>query len=215
MADNMFDDVDDILTDDLSDDDKSFNEAELQDIMSEIEDLEKEFVNAEPHSKNLAEKIEADEIAQMSKRTSLDEVLTVKSQNVKDVMDTNFSEEMSSEEENEVEEEMDLGDIVDAQEIAPIKTQILPFEKVTPKFKSKDPEVTLDVKGQMSLNLDFKVGSESAKLSIDPLKGLSVTVSGVEIIIDDVTGCTVTMNNGMKFTIPLSSDEKSLKKKTA
>ena len=44
MAD-MFDDVDEILSDaEMHDDDeKSFNESELQDIMSEIEDLEKEF----------------------------------------------------------------------------------------------------------------------------------------------------------------------------
>jgi len=67
----------------------------------------------------------------------------------------------------------------------------------------------------MSLNLGFKVGAENAMLVIDPVKGLSVTMSGVELVLNHEEGCKVTMANGVKFTIPLTSPESSLKKKSA
>jgi hypothetical protein len=207
MADNLFDDVDDILGEEgveASADEKSFNEAELQDIMSEIEDLEKEFSsddNSLVKSKLSPESLQS-ELAEL---------------NEEDFEDLDVTDAVEA-----LESQMSVEQIETSEEIkapvstAPAKSTVLPFEKNQAGYMSKkNPEVTFEAQGQMTLALDFKVGQDNAKLTIDPVKGLSVAVSGVEIIIDDVSGCTVTMENGMTFTIPLSTAGKSLKKKAA
>lgn len=185
MDDNIFDDVDAILDEEsTSTEDKNFNDSELQDIMSEIENLEKEFV-VETSPMSLQEKIDAE----LDREMSTAQVETV----VEAVRET--------------------------PKEAPIKT-VLTFEKpmavvpvATPASTSS--EVSFAAHGQMSFNLDFKVGQDTAKLVVDPLKGLIVTISGVELCINEDSGCTVSMENGMTFTIPLSSQNKSLKKKAA
>lgn len=176
MGDNIFDDVDDILNGDMSDEDKSFNESELQDIMSEIEDLEKEFVTDESPVMSLQDKIEAELLSETQK----EEITT------------------------------------SAKPVGETKAEILNFAKTpSPLSTPGTNDVAFEARGTMSLSLDFKVGTETAKLCIDPSKGLTVTVAGVELCIDEESGCTVKMDNGMKFTIPLSSAEKSLKKKAS
>ena len=165
---DIFDDADKILTDSLEDD-KNFNESELQDIMSEIEDLEKEF--------------------ETESTTTLQEEI-------------------------DAELEMELAESAVEIAVTP-EAEVLAFEKAPAAIISSPtkPSVSFAAEGQMSLNLDFKVGTETAKLFIDPVKGLIVTLSGVELCINEDTGCTVSMENGTKFTIPLSSQDKSLKKK--
>jgi hypothetical protein len=179
MAD-IFDDVNETLGDDSmqEEDEKSFNESELQDIMSEIEDLEKEFETSESPAVSNPPPI--------SPKTS----------------------EESLQEKIERELEESLSAKVSA------KSDILSFDKM-PSGMSLKNEVAFAARGPMSLNLDFNIGHESAKLCIDPLKGLVVTLSGVQLCINEEEGCIVTMENGMKFTIPLSSWEKQPKKKSA
>jgi hypothetical protein len=194
MAYNILDDVNEILG--VSDEDKSFNESELQDIMSEIEDLEKEFdTTSEVPPMSLQEKIDA-ELAMELEEIAAAQVVT---------------EEINEDEFSAMEEDA----------VAP-KTQILPFEKIktivatAPTFTATSKsEVSFAAQGQMTLSLDFMVGSEIAKLSVDPVKGLIVTLSGVELCINEDSGCTVSMENGMKFTIPLASHLVSTKKKSA
>jgi hypothetical protein len=199
--DDIFDDVDSILDEGAASDEETanFNEAELHDIMSEIEDLEKEF-EAEETPMSLQEKIDA-ELAMELEELNAVEVVEVDAVAV-------AMEEMKEIQSN---------------------AQVLAFEKVTPVVApmvatsthtvstpaSSSSGVSFQAQGQMSLNLDFMVGQESAKLVIDPVKGLVVTLSGVELCINEDSGCTVSMDNGMKFTIPLSSQVNSLKKKSA
>ena len=75
--------------------------------------------------------------------------------------------------------------------------------------------VMVEAQGQMNLNLAFKIGEETAKLTIDPVKGLIVTMSGVELCINENDGCKVTMDSGVKFIIPLTTADTALKKKSA
>ena len=176
--DDIFDEVDSILNEGGSVDEEAanFNESELHDIMSEIDDLEKEF--------------EA-EVAPMSLQEKIDAELTME-----------LEELDADEDKSEIEE----------------KAQVINFDKtppVTASTVSKPSGVSFQAKGQMSLNLDFMVGHETAELVIDPEKGLTISLSGVEICINEDSGCTVEMENGMKFTIPLSSPKNSLKKKSA
>lgn len=200
--DDIFDDVDSILDEGAASDEETanFNEAELHDIMSEIEDLEKEF-EAEAKPMSLQEKIDA-ELAMELEELNAVEVAEVDAVAV-------AMEEMKEIQAN---------------------AQVLAFEKVTPVVapmlatsthtvstpaSSSSSGVSFQAQGQMSLNLDFMVGQETAKLTIDPVKGLMITMSGVELCINEDSGCTVAMDNGMKFTIPLSSQVNSLKKKSA
>lgn len=202
--DDIFDDVDSILDGETGSDEETanFNEAELHDIMSEIEDLEKEF-EAEETPMSLQEKIDAELAMELAE---LDAVEVVEVDAVAVAM-----EEMKEIQAN---------------------AQVLAFEKVTPvapvmaatpthtttsssTTANSGSGVSFQAQGQMSLNLDFMVGQETAKLVIDPVKGLVVTLAGVELCINEDSGCTVAMDNGMKFTIPLSSQVNSLKKKSA
>lgn len=175
---DIFDEVDDILsevetdtaeleTSDLTD--KSFNESELQDIMAEIENLEKEFET---------EMLPAPKV----------------------VKQTNLQKEIDHE------LEMSLS--------VPVETtpKVLSFEKKTTSLNS---EISFAAQGQMNLNLSFKIGEENAKLTIDPVKGLVVTMTGVELCLNQESGCKVTMDSGVTFTIPLTSPESALKKKSA
>ena len=172
--DDIFDEVDSILNEGDSSEEETtnFNESELQDIMSEIDDLEKEF-EIDEHPMSLQDKIDAE--------------LAIELEEFK-------------------------------EEAVHAKAKVMTFEKATPLSPStigSKSGVSFQATGQMSLNLDFMIGQETAKLVIDPIKGMIITLSGVELCINEDSGCTVEMDNGMKFTIPLSSQANSLKKKSA
>lgn len=204
MAD-IFDEVDDILADvDASVDqapgseasDSNFNESELQDIMAEIESLEKDF-EAEPAEEEAVIEVEA-------KKTNLQEEI-----------------------ERELEMSLQSGEVTKEEVQASVVTQtvaetptptptVLAFEKKSqPVPSTVAPEISFEATGAMNLNLGFKIGEETAKLSIDPVKGMMVTMNGVELCINQEIGCTVTMENGVTFTIPLTSTNSTTKKKSA
>ena len=194
---DIFDEVDDILNDTeiensgdeaLDSAENNFNEAELHNIMAEIESLEKEFETdtfIEP--KVIAQKPEKNQ-----KQTDLQTEIDQELQMALEMKDTVKSIPISSEK-------------------IPTKTnsKVLTFEK------KSSPEISFEAHGQMNLNLAFKIGDESATLSIDPVKGLTVTMAGVELCINEIDGCKVSMDSGVKFIIPLTSSEASLKKKSA
>lgn len=195
MADNFVDDgLDEVLN--VSDEDKGFNDSELQDIMSEIENLEKEFdTSVEDTSMSLQDKIDAELDMELEEIASA-EIMS------EEINDDDFSA---------------MDEVINEP-----KSQVLSFEKAKPEIiatpvvnTTAKSEVSFSAHGQMTLALDFMVGSEIAKLSVDPIKGLIVTLSGVELCINEDSGCTVSMENGMKFTIPLASQSISTKKKSA
>ena len=181
---DIFDEVDEILNevesvtsakDDADLVENNFNESELEDIMAEIEGLEKEFEN---------------EVIPESKISSTPVFKEVKQTNLQ----------------NEIDRELELSLKMRDEALAP---KVLSLE---PKASS---EISFEAHGQMKLHLDFKIGEESAKLSIDPIKGLMITMSGAELCINQADGCKVTTDSGVKFTIPLTSPQFDLKKKSA
>lgn len=205
---DIFDEVDEILNEidgefdasemtdtedypEAMEDDKSFNESELMDIMAEIEGLEQEFETAE-------------------------EVVAVAKPVVPAVAQTELQ--------NEIDRELEMSFVEkEEEELAQAAPAVLTFEKkptvqatqavvAAPMASS---EISFEAHGQMNLNLGFKIGEENAKLTIDPVRGMVVTMSGVELRINHEDGCIVTMENGVKFTIPLTSSESNLKKKSA
>lgn len=198
--DDIFDDVDSILDGEVSSEEETtnFNESELHDIMSEIEDLEKEF-EVEDVPMTLQEKIDAELAMELEEAAEASTVVEAES-----------IVEPIAETEPIVEEVGAKAQVLDFEKVAPIAV-------ITPTTTSTNTSsgVSFAAHGQMSLNLDFMVGQETAKLTIDPVKGLVVTLSGVELCISEDSGCTVSMENGMKFTIPLATPVNSLKKKSA
>lgn len=206
---DIFDEVDEILNEidgefdasemteaedypEAMEDDKSFNESELMDIMAEIEGLEQDFV--------AAEEVVAKPMVAVVAKTEL---------------------------QNEIDRELEMSLVEkEEEELAQATPAVLTFEKKTTAQPTQavaaavatpaaSSEISFEAHGQMNLNLGFKIGEESAKLTIDPVRGMIVTMSGVELRINQEDGCIVTMENGVKFTIPLTSSESNLKKKSA
>ena len=200
---DIFDEVDDILSDvestnleSASSDqaEKNFNETELKDIMAEIESLEKEF--------------ESEAMVRPKLNT-----------------ENQFTSPEHTEIQSDIDREMDMSlamqkiendEFMSSVEGSP---SILPFEKKIFSSSTTSPsggsEISFEAQGQMNLNLGFKIGEETVKLFIDPIKGLLVTMAGVELCINQEDGCKVTMESGVKFTIPLTSSESAFKKKSA
>jgi hypothetical protein len=205
---DIFDEVDEILADvDVNADDSviaeadsNFNESELQDIMAEIESLEKEFEG---------------ESVETMEATAEPIVVPVKKTALQEEIEREIEMSMEVSDEKKVDMVMDIADEPIVTPVAPVQEpKVLAFEKKsTPSVSGS--EISFEATGSMTLNLGFKVGNESAKLTIDPVKGLLVTMNGVELCISSEEGCKVTMENGVKFTIPLTSAESTSKKKTA
>lgn len=206
---DIFDEVDDILSEvdaDLSggesapveseeslDGEKNFNEAELQDIMAEIESLEKEF--------------------EAETETEVEPVVEMKAEPVVEPV-------IKSDLQSEIDRELEMSIMEREEQVKAVPAKAAPVPKVLimekkPTSPMPNSEISFEAHGSMNLNLGFKIGEENAKLIIDPVNGLVVSMSGVELCINQEHGCVVTMENGVKFTIPLTSEASSLKKKSA
>ena len=167
--------------------DPNFNATELEDIMAEIDNLEKDFAAeveiVEPQTVAMA--------ASPAKPTAEIQTIVAPTAEI-------------------------AGPIEEAEQDEPVATQVLSFEKksAAPTLDAKS-NVTLAASGDMSLNLTFKIGEEDATLVIDQEKGLLVTFSGVELSLHSENGCSVEMANGVLFSVPIQSKSTASKKKTA
>ena len=207
---DVFDDVMDMENQDLAmtetveaeATEANFNESELQDIMAEIDNLEKDFsaegeiVNEDSSSATLNTPESKQEMDIKPKTTSIIFEAEPKGNIVADPQST-----MSTTSKN----------IAEAPE--KIDTKVLFFEKKSaPIAGDTMSNVTLNAAGDMSLNLTFKIGSENATLVIDQEKGLLVSYSGVNLSLHAENGCTLQMENGVSLTVPVQSNIKANKK---
>lgn len=90
------------------------------------------------------------------------------------------------------------------------KMQMEEPAKVVPisKGATSNEPMSFQATGNMDLSLQFKVGMEMAQLTVNGQSGLTLTLNGVELYLSEDGGCTVTMENGVKFSIPVSSTKK-------
>lgn len=211
---DIFDEVDEILGDvdttveetvaQAATEDSNFNETELQDIMAEIENLEKEF-ETEPMAAAPVTPV---------KKTQLQEEIErelAMSQEVSEEVKEELVSDVSASSTDMIEEETDTKILSFDKKAEPIVTPVAPAAS----YSGKSSEISFAANGQMNLNLSFKVGEETATLTVDPVLGLVVTMKGVELCISEHEGCKVTMENGVNFTIPLTTTHSTSKKKTA
>lgn len=184
----------------VAEDSQSFNDSELEDIMAEIESLESDL-EADP-----------DVLAFDSSKA-----------NKTDLQKQIESEiEMHAEAEEKIEDLEDPAAFTD-EELAEIECSTEPEEVVinapvaafSPKESKAKSEMSFEATGSMNVVLKFKVGSEIAELFIDQDRGLVVNMNGVELCLSEDSGCTVTMENGINFNIPLTTSQSGPKKKAA
>ncbi len=196
----------------VAEDSQSFNDSELEDIMAEIESLESDF--------------EAEEVK------SSPEVLAFDSSKAHK---TDLQKQIESEIEKEIDmhAHADTDEVVDMEEVEEpaaftdeelaeiehstdhIETVSAPVATFSPKENKAKSEMSFEATGSMNVVLKFKIGSEVAELFIDQDRGLVVNMNGVELCLSEDAGCTVTMENGINFNIPLTTSHSGPKKKAA
>jgi hypothetical protein len=153
--------------------DQSFNDDELQDIMNEIEDLEKEFGGDSTSEEEM--------VISKPKKTELQDKID---QELEAVANAMIPEADDSPEENVV-----------AMENSTLAA--------TPSPTSENgAHMDFSGSGQMNFNLDFNIGEHTAHLKVDGSNGFVVEMSGVYIHINEEHGCTVEMSGGVKFNVP-------------
>lgn len=206
---------------------QGFNESELQDIMSEIENLEEEFatdtivenidelkmddckandmqsdidkeVDAFMDNKEIEENDSIEEELDMT--DSLIEDLDAELNGISDSDDDAMQsideeiEEVLSEVENvQVEEEtQSVSEEIVENNITPIAT--------TPQVKNESSQAS------GSFSMTFDIGGTPVKLDFDG--GLVMSVAGVQVNINEESGCSVELPGGIKFSVPLDADQK-------
>lgn len=203
-----------------------FNESELQDIMNEIESLEKEFGSDAPVATqvDLAQtedslKIEPVKVIKTDLQKQIDDEL-LEADQILDEMDMSVTskEEVVAEVEDFSNDE--LADVVHTEMLVSDELESLENDNVislasapvtssktsmaSTTAKSGSP-VSLACEGTMNLSMSFKLGEGEVKLYVDGDRAVSLTFAGVEVQMTEAGGCVVEMNNGVKFQIPLVS----------
>lgn len=200
---DVFDEVSKILSEaessNATEDKSSFNNNELDDIMNEIENLEKEFTTKKtdtpmPKLDKVTEELIVDGISHVANESKLERMAHVK---------------LSLQE--EIDRELANSNVVQLKATAP-QTSSAP---VTKSSTASSSPMKMSLEGQAKIDLSFMLKNSKADVSVDPEKGVSVFFGGVKISIDSSSGCTISMDNGTTMTIPLTVDGDYSKKKTA
>jgi hypothetical protein len=200
---------------------QSFNDSELEDIMSEIENLEKEFVEdgeKAPEDLSLSEATTSDLQSEIDKEVeSISEEMTPTAEITPEQPEATIEETVEVVAEETVEPIIEEPVEVVAEETVEVEAVVDNVVSLPVSEKSSTTGANMDfsASGSMDLNLNFKIGSETATLKVDGDKGLVVEMGGVEIQITEAEGCTVTMEGGVNFNIPLTTSGESSKKKAA
>jgi hypothetical protein len=198
---DIFDDVEKMLAEEMSSTDsvevsaenQNFNDDELEDIMAEIESLENDFEESPEKSEDRLSELSLDSLK--VPRTDLQKTI---------------DEEIAL-----ITPHLQASVIPEIKEIAPMNLVENKFENPVYSSSNSKKEMSFQAVGNMAITFDFKDGDREAKLFIDEQKGLVVSFSGVEVSISEESGCSVSMENGVNFNIPLTTDLRGPKKKAA
>ncbi|GEM_PF-618106 len=203
---------------------QSFNDAELQDIMNEIESLEKEFVEEEGTAQTKSvEASQVDEEAPAPENDSDgDEISAESDESLLQEAESLESEEVQAEaEEVQAEVEEETSPIAEVEEetspIAEVEEETnnvvaMPIAQTPATQPTSNGEGYMQFSGQgeMDMQLNFQLGSETATVNIKD-GGLTVTLAGVQLNLSE-DGCEVNMEGGVKFSVPLTGKQTQEKK---
>lgn len=174
---------------------QSFNDSELEDIMSEIESLEKEFVEE-------GERSPEELVVVSSEKTDLQSAI--------DQEVESMSAELAPDDKAMIEEA-----VAEVEETSNEVDNVVALPKSEKVASTSGAAMDFSAAGTMDFNLNFNIGSEAATLKVDGDKGLCVEMGGVVIEITQEAGCTVTMEGGVNFNIPLTTSGNAATKKAA
>ena len=193
---------------------QSFNDAELQDIMNEIESLEKEFVEEEGTAQTKSvEASQVDEEAPAPENDSDgDEISAESDESLLQEAESLESEEVQAEaEEVQAEVEEETSPIAEVEEETN-NVVAMPIAQTPATQPTSNGEGYMQFSGQgeMDMQLNFQLGSETATVNIKD-GGLTVTLAGVQLNLSE-DGCEVNMEGGVKFSVPLTGKQTQEKK---
>ncbi len=206
---DIFDDVEKMLSEEKVSDEatastsentvesQSFNESELEDIMAEIESLESDFETSEVEAEKVELKVNSLEVGKTDLQKEIENEIEASLASVESI------------------EEVETFSEAELEEINTDIENVIPFQKQEPVSVTQVAPVSFSANGMMNLSLCFNVGSETAKLEIDQSGNLVIKMSGVELCISEKIGCTVKMENGVNFNIPLTNAGATSTKKAA
>lgn len=180
------------MTSESSKNDQSFNESELQDIMSEIESLEQE-VSSHPESSDEKTTDSPVEEAEASIEQELQE------------LESETTEDVSSDDKEERAIDFDESELEDLE-----KDNVVPLNR-----DREQPPMSLNATGEMNLNMNFQVGGAVATISVDDSTGVAIKLNGVHVTIHPEDGCKLKLDNGLEFSMPLDELTKNHQKKAA
>jgi hypothetical protein len=178
--------------------DQGFNEEELQDIMNEIEDLEKEYV----------EDIDTSEAEVQGSHDDLQDTIDKEIEELNKIEISESEAKTETPIENVVTEPTVIEPSEEDNVVSIIKEDT---NHSTTKGTFSGAPVEFSANGEMNLNMNFSVGNSTATLMVSKEGGLSIQMSGVNLEITD-EGCSVELSGGVKFTVPLTVAETSNKK---
>lgn len=196
-----------------SPEEQGFNDSELQDIMEEIESLEKEFTSEAPSEeaqdqpeatkepeKPLEVSAESHREDEDDERTDLQkaidkEVEELEMESNMDEMEKALDDAEGEHEEDDVFSESDFEEESHA-DVTPISAHQPAHQK----------GIELKAQGPMNLELSFPVGEQKADFKVLS-DGFSIEFNGMVVHIDEKEGCHISMPGGGEFTLPLGPNK--------
>jgi hypothetical protein len=192
------------MSDDNQNADGSFNDNELQDIMNEIENLEKDFIE-EQSSTEIEATSEVEELKAEAIDSSENESQS-ESDDLQSTIDAEIEELNAITEVTQVDESEEI-----EQTDNVISIMQEPATQIASTYSGSPVELTCH--GDMNFNMNFSLGESTANVKVDKQTGLSVELDGVSFTVNEESGCSISLPGGIKFTVPLTSASSTANKK--
>jgi len=213
-----------------------YDDVELENIMDEIEDLEKKYrensdwedgdsLSIDSNKKkmtDLQKSIEDDiNAAKIESHLSVEEPKPVEPLQMSEPRGDSLAVKKP---EPIAPLAMDSGDSLSVSRPDPITPLAMESSPPPKKSQSRPParpsgtslgrsEMSFSATGQMNFNMDFKVGEKVANINVNGDEGLSCMMDDYKVVIKEGLGFILEMPGGAKLTIPVDNSGLSQKKK--
>lgn len=194
------------------------NDTELDDIMAEIDNLERQLSLEERElHRPIKTAIKPQAKTEMSLQEAIDaelaEALEEVSSLVNEIETTATTTTTMTNQTTEVRVE---AEIIPSNTIAENEMEnVIGINDKKTTTATTTSSVESKISGEMNFSFNLTLGQIPVALQIDTTSGIKITAQDLQIFIDEEEGCVIKIKNGMNFTIPLSVEEISHKKKAA
>lgn len=205
---------------------QSFNEDELKDIMDEIESLEEDYGEVEEEevvaaaeeseeapSEEVAEAEPVEEEPQQVEAAQQEPEPVVEEEPV--VQEAAPAEEVDEDDDDsyDVEQILDDGDDDDDEDLETVaepgeeavaakEDNVVELNKPVAQPATGDSAVQLNAQGQMNLAMNFEFNGAQSNIVLE--NGcVKINLPGVNVVFSEKDGCQIAADNGMTFQLPL------------